>query len=49
LSDEGVAEVDVKLPEMQKVMTMQPLAAEIFSNCGGIKAGILFNLWKLSH
>ena len=38
----------VMLPDMQKVATTQPLVADIFSECGRIKAEILLNLWKLS-
>ena len=34
--------------DMQKVATMRPLVAEIFSDYGRIKDGILLILWKLS-
>ena len=34
--------------DMQNGATTWPFVAEIFSDCGRIKAGILLNLWKLS-
>jgi hypothetical protein len=36
------------LADMQKPAITQPLVAEIFPDCGRIKAEILLNLWKLS-
>jgi hypothetical protein len=38
----------LKTADIQKVVTMQQLVAEIFSDSRRIKAGILLNLWKLS-
>ena len=35
-------------PNLQKVLTTQPLVAEIISDCGRIKTGVLSNFWKLS-
>ena len=34
--------------DMQNVTAMRPLVAELFSDCGREKTGILLNLWKLS-
>ena len=39
--------VGVNFADMQKVATTRPLVAEIFSECGRIKAGILLSLSKI--
>ena len=40
------AEEALAQPDMQKDATKRPLVAEIFSDCGRIKAGIPLKMWK---